>query len=320
MRHDNHNPYVVFITSSSRSGSTMLDMMLGENKDYVSVGEMRQLQGFAAQDHELCEIWDKEYPLVCTCGKAIERCEFWGKVQAESGLQFRWSPFKSQASAAWRRLVQIIYLLLGGEAVKKVSLLLPPVRRELEAAYNCFCVYSAISRLTGAQYIVDSSKIPYQYMLLRIANPERTKLIMLYRDGRAVTNSMVRANRHREWQGSDSPFAEAARSWVRLNRKIRLFTSRTPAKDKIAVRYEDICDDPNGTLQTISSSLGVRMPENVVAISKTGRHNIGGSPSRFDLSRLDISVDTSWKTSLSSEKLEEFERIGGKLNRKLGYV
>lgn len=319
-RGNDTNPTVVFVASTSRSGSTLLDMVLGDNEGYYSVGEMRQLQGFTAQNYELSEIWDREYPLVCTCGRPVEECDFWLAVQEEAGLDFRDVPFKSRANAVTRRLVQVGYMAFGPRVVRWAARLLPPVERELEVASNCFRVYSAISRLTGARHIVDSSKIPYQYMLLRICAPRKVKLIVLYRDGRAVAHSMTRGHRHKEWQDSKRPpFARAVESWIRFDRRIKLFTSRTPAKDKITVRYEDLCAGPDEELRAISSHLGIGPLGGATAVDRSGRHNIGGSPSRFEAPRSEISLDERWKASLTPEQLETFERLGGRLNRRLGY-
>jgi hypothetical protein len=60
----------------------------------------------------------------------------------------------------------------------------------------------------------------------------------------------------------------------------------------------------------------LELPANVQI---TGHHVIPGNP----LSRvktLQPSLDESWRRNLSHSDLRMFERIGGKLNRKYGYV
>jgi len=60
---------VLYIAGETRSGSTLLDCMLGETGSFFSTGELFLIwrQGFM-QD------------LLCGCGKKIRDCEFWGAV------------------------------------------------------------------------------------------------------------------------------------------------------------------------------------------------------------------------------------------------
>ena len=317
---DGTMPTVIFIASESRSGSTVLDLILGDQEGCVSVGEMRRLQGFALQSHKIAGFLDESYPLTCSCGRYIDDCDFWQKVEKFSGFSLGNTSFKSQSNWPWGRLTQGLYLMFGERTVRYLSHWLPGIKKELEVAYNCLRVYEAISQLTGASYIVDSSKQIYHYILLKIACSERVKLVVLYRDGRAVAFSQVRGKRAALWpRGTESPYAQAARHWAKVNRAIRLFSLRTSSSDQVVVRYEDVCTDPTWKVGVICSHFGIRAPETITSINKQGKHIIGGSPSRFDTSRSAIELDEKWKSVVTARDLIDFEGIGGKLNRQLGY-
>src|SRR4051812_35155912 len=58
------NPTVLYIAGWSRSGSTLLDQVLGQQEDSWSCGELRLL-------------WND---LTCGCRAPVLECEFWGAL------------------------------------------------------------------------------------------------------------------------------------------------------------------------------------------------------------------------------------------------
>ena len=60
---------VVLIGGASHSGSTLLDMLLGEIPGFLAVGELRHL-------------WRRWAPVdrICGCGKPYVRCSVWSGV------------------------------------------------------------------------------------------------------------------------------------------------------------------------------------------------------------------------------------------------
>src|SRR5688572_18480438 len=76
-------PCLILIGSSSHSGSTLLDLMLGAHSSVSSAGEMNRLTLFSDDR-------------VCTCGATVTRCAYWNRVLAEVATslgrtQVRWS-------------------------------------------------------------------------------------------------------------------------------------------------------------------------------------------------------------------------------------
>jgi hypothetical protein len=317
---NNSTPIAVYIAGESRSGSTVLDIALSSIPGCISVGEIRRIQGYARRDHDLGGVYDKESPIRCTCGEYVDHCEFWQSVEREAGLSLTDTPFKSRANLNIHRLVQAIYLASGPSGVRQFSRLIEGVRAELKIAENCFRLYGAITRLTGCKIIIDSSKNIYHYVLIRSAFEGRVKLITLVRDGRAVAYSQVRGNRYKFWpKNGISPYSQAATHWVQVNHSMRWFTRNTPPQEKYSLRYEDFCADPKGKLQAICSQFGLPLPPAEITLSLKDKHGIGGSPGKFTSITNGISLDESWRKEVSVADLHNFERIGGRLNRRLGY-
>src|SRR5688572_24003314 len=64
---------VVFIASAGRSGSTILDRLLGSTPDVWSGGELARVWGVVDEPGRLC-----------ACGQTPRQCEFWSAVLRET--------------------------------------------------------------------------------------------------------------------------------------------------------------------------------------------------------------------------------------------
>ncbi len=315
-------PLVIFIASASRSGSTLLDLLLGSHPLGVSTGEVRRLQGFLLQDRRLLSLRDEDYPLICSCGKPIGQCSFWMEVEKTFGASLGETVFKTRQKRIWRSLLMAFYLAWGPAGVRLLARAWAPLRQETEIGLNCIRLHKAICSVSGASFVVDSSKSIYHYVLLHLAAPELVRLMVLLRDGRAVAYSMVRGSRAKHWkQGGMPPFLQAAKQWSTTTRGILLLSRRTPSSHRMLVKYEDLCRDPAKILEEVAKRWGFPPWEHGFQETRGQTHIIGGSPSiRFEGSASSIELDESWKQALSPGELEAFERVAGRLNRKLGYT
>ena len=60
---------LVAVASAGHSGSTLLDLLLGNHSDVCSAGEMNRLTLHAADR-------------VCACGSTVTACDYWNRVRA----------------------------------------------------------------------------------------------------------------------------------------------------------------------------------------------------------------------------------------------
>ncbi len=65
---------LVAIASAGHSGSTLLDLLLGNHSDVCSAGEMNRLTLHAADR-------------VCACGATVTSCDYWNRVRRTIGLE-----------------------------------------------------------------------------------------------------------------------------------------------------------------------------------------------------------------------------------------
>jgi hypothetical protein len=111
----------------------------------------------------------------------------------------------------------------------------------------------------------------------------------------------------------------AAKVWARSRWNSDMMMASIPKRQRLLLRYEDLCRDPGGTMARVGQFLGVQMPSGEFKLSKQDFHGVGGNPMRFRYDEVDIHLDEKWRTELSAADLRTFERIAGKQNRRLGY-
>jgi hypothetical protein len=111
--------------------------------------------------------------------------------------------------------------------------------------------------------------------------------------------------------------AGAAYEWRRSNEEAEHILCRLDKSQWIEVRYEDLCRDTENTLVRLFEFLGVN-PDKRSRDFRTVEHHVVGNGMRLDTAS-QISLDERWKSILTSQELETFDRIGGKLNTRYGY-
>jgi hypothetical protein len=112
------------------------------------------------------------------------------------------------------------------------------------------------------------------------------------------------------------PAKTAALRWWYGNLYSRWMLSHLPRSQQIHVRYEELCEDTENTIQRLCEFMGIEHEPSMLNFHLAEHHLIAGNGMRFQ-GKAGITEDRSWLTQVSQEALSTFERIGGRLNRKL---
>ncbi len=296
-----------YILSANYSGSTLLAMLLGVQRDAVTVGEMRAPHVGASEDY------------LCGCGEHIKKCNFWSQVSdrmAKRGIaDFDITDAQLSIHDVQDRYVhRLLEPLPRGpllEAVRSTGLaVLPAWKTHLHDVHRRNVALADVLReITGAKVVIDSSKIALHLKYLLKSADLKMKIIRLVRDGRAVSNSMLT-------RGSKN-MAAAALGWRRNNEAAERILAHVPASQWMHVQYEELCRNPEQTLRGICEFLGIDTREIILDFRSRDQHVLGNEMRLKSSS--DIKVDERWRTKLSQEDLATFEQVAGDLNRKYGY-
>jgi hypothetical protein len=309
---------VLYIAGSARSGSTLLDLMLGQHPLFFSGGELR-------------EIWRKGVAenSYCGCRRRFHECPFWTAVGEE-------------AFGGWRRLdlTQVLRLRTTLDRARAVPGLLRAgsVRRGHDrqiASYSDALrrLFEAIRSVSGAEVVADSSKTPAQALLLATIPAIDLRLVHLVRDSRGVAYSWRRGFRERaasdrralrlSRMGAEGdpveagellePIAErsprrrgvagASLRWLLYNLVTpRLRRGGVPS---ITLRYESLVSEPRSSLARILELMEVPAEDTDLDYLDGHRlvlepnHTVHGSNRlRFKTGELTLRLDEEWRREM----------------------
>jgi hypothetical protein len=174
---------IVYVAGSGRSGSTVLGQVLGAIPNWTFCGELRQ--GFSILTANN----------LCGCGTPAQECDFWRAVIEHAFGGFDRDVLE-RASALTERVSLHRHSLVHLSPLKTSSFM----RDTAEYAEIVARVYQGIRSVTGSDVIVDSSKIPSYYFVLKESGYLETKIVHILRDSRAVAYS----NRRKKYDPSNT--------------------------------------------------------------------------------------------------------------------
>jgi Sulfotransferase family len=283
-------PQVLYVGSWGRSGSTLLDLALGQIPGFVSVGELRYLWERGLAERQLCG-----------CGKPVPECPFWGAVMEEA-FGGAGQVDLGEVLSLWRRV----------DRLALVPVLLAPWRHPaLEADLRAFRemlarVYRAVGTVSGAAKVVDSSKYA-AYGLILAGVPQLELLVLhLIRDSRAVAYSwlgrklMPEVTTETRYMPVKRPWRSAV-FWELEN--LALERLRRASQRSVRLRFDDLTSDPRRSLGAALAALGIDtdldfLRQRVLRLGPN--HTVAGNPLRFRRGDVAIEADLEWRSRLEA--------------------
>jgi hypothetical protein len=278
---------VLFIGGLGRSGSTLIDRVLGQTPGVCSVGELVFLWDRALSANELCG-----------CGEPFGACPFWKEVgDAAFG---GWDRIDPVSIRAWQQRVdrnRYVPSMLAPSLAPRFRARLEPYAEAMGR------VYGAIASVTGAKLIVDSSKHASTAAFLRHVPGVDARILQLLRDPHGVAWSWSKTVERPEASDGVSFMARVgpariAARWQGYNALLALV--RSPGG---ALRYEDFVDRPQHATRRLLAMGGLRaesLPQFVGprTVRLDVDHTVAGNPLRFRTGELEIRVDEEWRTAM----------------------
>jgi hypothetical protein len=286
---------VTYIGGSQRSGSSLLDRMLGQLPHHLSAGEIVHLWVRGLSSNELCG-----------CGAAFLDCPFWtevGRVAFGGWVQVR----VDDVTRLQRRVDRNRYIIF-----MLVPKLWPRFERDLRAyAAILERLFGAIGAVAEGATIVDSSKHASTAFLLRRVGGLRLRMVHLVRDSRGVAFSLLKevprpeVRMGEEFMHRASPWRSAL-EWAAFNALFHVL--RSTGATVVRVRYEDLVRRPRETLQRIGELEEQDiLPSDLAFIEAKGvtlgvDHMVAGNPMRFRHGTFELRLDDAWRRSMRRDQ------------------
>jgi hypothetical protein len=305
---------VLFLGGLGRSGTTLVERVLGELPGVCALGEVVHLWQRDLLDDERCG-----------CGFQFSACRFWQEV---GELAFGgWSRVDARHVLALQAAVE-----RTRHVPRLASGLLNDWRPEWHAQVVEYAgyharVYTAAATVAGARVVVDSSKHSALAHCLRWAGELDLRVVHMVRDARGVAHSWTKRVARPESDGTDemtrySP-SRSALLWDAHNAAFGLLARRGVAVRRI--RYEEFLADPRRMIRELATFAGLSLADSDLSFLGDAHadlgpaHSAAGNPMRFTVGQVQLRRDDAWVRALAPRRRRLVSVLCAAQLRRYGY-
>ncbi len=300
---------VLYIGGTGRTGSTLIEKILGQLDGVFNGGELAFLwrYGVTGGGH-------------CSCGSQLVVCPVWEPIfeQAFGGVD----QIDAEEMVRLRKRFNSVHLpLMVTEGVRRRFM-----RRLGSFPENVEQLYRAIQTVTSSRIIIDASKEPHYSYILRSGTALDIRFLHLVRDPRAVAFSWQRKREEAGFgsgvfMGRRNPMSSAMYFDV-SNTAAEAFWSRSPDR-YMRLRYEDFVASPIEMLREIGDFAGEDFDTSHLfsdgRVSIRPTHSAWGNPNRFEGGAIPVVSDAAWISSMPAWRRAVVTGMTWPLMRRYGY-
>lgn len=300
---------VIYVAGYGRSGTTVLDIALGQHPQVIGAGEITALTR---------HVWRRnEY---CACGQPVHDCGFWNPVLR------RWSEGQDVSLMPQYQRCQGKIEGLFGHAKLSSGL----GNRSQFAFYTNHTarLFEAMVSQSYKKVIVDSSKLPGRAMALALVPKVDLRVIHVVRDGRGVAWSLAKAYERDVKAGlqreiKPKSISRTALRWSIVNLETEYLARKLGPQKVMRLRYEDFVSNPAETMRKIGIFAELDFSQVGEALRRgefiNPGHQIAGNRLRMNAS-FSLAGDESWRSMMPAGQQASFRRLGGWMLGRYGYL
>ena len=296
---------VLYIAGAGRSGSTILDRVLGAMDATGSYNELYRVfeDGFGRKSK-------------CSCGVEFNDCPFWLPVMERVlGPDRRVEDYiaDSRKLDRSRMFLSIYHDLMSKHTRKRLT----RYRSHMEELLR------AMAEEAGIDTIVDSSKLPARALVLAGIPGIELRVIHLLREPRAVANAWLK-DRYDPGRESSMNRYGALRTMIFWAGRQLMSERLGNRAESLQIRYEDFASQPRRTLAEIARFVP-GWESRPLPVSDEGEvhlgplHSLSGNPDRFRTGSTRIELDEAWRASSSLPTLDRAAFLIRPVSRRYGY-
>lgn len=304
-------PRLLLLGGAGRSGSTLLERLLGGVSGVTALGEVIHLWERGLLENQLCG-----------CSLPFSECPFWQQVG-------------KQAFACWSTLDANEAVMLRKHVVRTrrtpgllgVGLSTPWRLQRNRLQRRVDRLYRAAADVSHAELLVDSSKHPAYALLARRLHVD-ARCVLVVRDPRAVAAAWLKSVPRPEITDEERLMprygpVRSSLTWVLFNAMVEMLRMlRIPL---LIVRYEDLATDPRATLRHVLEFAGLSAADDALthvhehSADLRPSHTVAGNPMRFAVGSVPVTLDEEWRRELPVGQQRIVSCLTGPLRRRYGY-
>ncbi len=299
---------IVYIAGYSRSGSTILDILLSSHPHIFGTGELVYL----------FDDWIN-VNRTCSCGKIYSECDFWKNFQLPQDINFKNAIEIIRLVESRKHLTALIHHKISSPVIKQY--------KKIQAS-----LYGYVFEASGKNIIVDSSKtsrdMAGRFYALHQYTAFDVYVIHLVKNGLSVIESYTKkgSNWALENHIKKAPLlaARSSMGWLLANTIALRLGEKISSEKYLQIKYEDLANNPVEIFSRIAAfineDLSVVINSILAGKSFNANHNVGGNRLRMENEiKFNVSSNDKKKINLSLKHRLLFKLIAGNLNKKLGY-
>lgn len=288
---------MLYIVGAGRSGSTILDTLLGQIDGFFSGGEIGHAWGRGLIENRSCG-----------CGKPFRECEVWQqafkRAFGEAEVPDPHEIVRYRSKAVHPRNLLAVARAAAYFAGERQRAKPPPLARYAGILQT---LYEAIFRVTHARVVVDSSKNPGYGFLLSALPALDVCVVHLIRDPRGVAFSRLSGKFDPDSAASlprsNPAFVSLAWDFWNLLSEL-VWHNRRRGSTYLRVHYEDFVSQPANTIGAIVRFAGEAsealpfVSDNEARVNPT--HTVSGNPARFSRGIVRLQADVRWHSQMKT--------------------
>jgi len=283
---------IIYLTGFWFSGATILGRSLKSSEEAIYVGEIRDFWTKGLKKNENC-----------SCGERFESCSFWTMVTEEYLNSFPSNNIEKISKELSEIEKTKNYFKLRKFIKNKddnyVRQLLDTYLKHTEK------LYESISKVSGKNIIVDSSRLPGRLLALSLSTKIEIFPIYIIRDPRGVINSLIRKDFRNFGEIRNSTFKHIL-TWNVKNLLSLDSVKKLNSHDTLYLLYKNFTRNPARIFEKIKKSLNCTLnyeeKNGKVSLYLEPGHVFTGNRSRHDTGKITITEDVKWKQELSWQR------------------
>jgi hypothetical protein len=301
---------ILYIAGAGRSGTTILERVLGTLPQTLASGEIYRL------------FMNRGIPQkICSCGQPLEDCSFWEGVlhQCFAGRD---------RQHEIQNIVTLQQTLDHSRHLPKLFLESwnPTVHQQLNRYRDHLRgLYQGLAQQTGARVLIDSSKVPSRAFVLAGIPEFQVHVIHVVRDVRALVyawQQKIQYIPNSPWEIQRYTPLQTLGFWTTCNLLSEGLAWRMPY---LRIQYEAFAQSPRQILQEMVDRIPALQGAPFNFVDQTNQihlqpfHSIAGNPIRFENGLTQITVDETWKTQLDPTLARRVTVMAAPLLKRYGY-
>lgn len=276
---------LIYVSSNGRSGSTLLEMLIGNHSSCFTTGEFQMLPS------EL-----KENKQFCGCGVRVSECEFWSQIYRdnkkaiEKGTigRFRNGTGNSGKVVRLNEIMTTIFSRFIDR--EKITI----YGRDNFEVLNAVCNSKDFD---GSTFLIDASKDPYRLKWLALSGYFNLYAIHIVKEPQAMVYSFAKGRK--SFIKTIYYTVRMSLRWIVENLIIdQMIKCYIPQNRSLRLKYENLASDHNFEMKRVFKFLSLDPNDIPATTIFSENHAISGNAMRFKSK--EITLDRGWQNNMST--------------------